>query len=312
MASYIGASCPICDRKFVLDDDIVVCPECGTPYHRSCYLKVNHCVNTQLHEKHENWSQDKVTQEQEQRFDAAASLRCSKCGTINPSEGIFCQICGSRLRDGTQKEDNPTQSPQPISLNAFTTPFGGVSPDEEIQGVSVRDIALFVGENSHYFIPLFKAQFSAQRMSAWNWPAFFFRGFYFIYRKMYALGFILLILTALLGIPASICNFAILFQIPAPFGVSFTVFNRLRIVCSVASVGLSLFSAVWVNRIYCRQVFHTIRRIQNGFRGDSYSQDYILALTKKGRTNRIAIAIVLLLIFMASMFLSLFLAIFVV
>ena len=39
MADYTGKKCTVCDRSFSRDDDIVVCPDCGTPYHRECYLE---------------------------------------------------------------------------------------------------------------------------------------------------------------------------------------------------------------------------------------------------------------------------------
>ena len=29
--------CPVCEEKFKENDEIVVCPECGTPHHRDCY-----------------------------------------------------------------------------------------------------------------------------------------------------------------------------------------------------------------------------------------------------------------------------------
>lgn len=28
---YIGFRCPVCDKNFHADDDVVVCPVCGTP-----------------------------------------------------------------------------------------------------------------------------------------------------------------------------------------------------------------------------------------------------------------------------------------
>ena len=36
MIDYTGLECPICGEKFTAQDDIVVCPECGAPYHRAC------------------------------------------------------------------------------------------------------------------------------------------------------------------------------------------------------------------------------------------------------------------------------------
>ena len=28
---FLGKKCPVCSKNFHEDDDIVVCPECGTP-----------------------------------------------------------------------------------------------------------------------------------------------------------------------------------------------------------------------------------------------------------------------------------------
>ena len=35
--NYMGKPCPVCSRTFREEDDIVVCPKCGAPYHRECY-----------------------------------------------------------------------------------------------------------------------------------------------------------------------------------------------------------------------------------------------------------------------------------
>ena len=37
MNEYLGCECSVCRKPFAAGDDIVVCPECGTPYHRACY-----------------------------------------------------------------------------------------------------------------------------------------------------------------------------------------------------------------------------------------------------------------------------------
>ena len=42
-------NCPVCDRKFESADDIVVCPECGTPHHRDCYDELGHCFYEDRH-----------------------------------------------------------------------------------------------------------------------------------------------------------------------------------------------------------------------------------------------------------------------
>ncbi|MBQ8623790.1 MAG: zinc ribbon domain-containing protein [Oscillospiraceae bacterium] len=52
---YIGQQCASCRAPFNKNDDIVVCPDCGTPYHRDCYKNEGKCINTLLHETGEEW-----------------------------------------------------------------------------------------------------------------------------------------------------------------------------------------------------------------------------------------------------------------
>ena len=52
---YTGEKCIVCGELFADGDDIVVCPDCGTPCHRSCWEKSGECTNTALHESGESW-----------------------------------------------------------------------------------------------------------------------------------------------------------------------------------------------------------------------------------------------------------------
>jgi len=52
---------------------------------------------------------------------------------------------------------------------------------------TTEEYTKFIGKNYHVFIPKFE-QFSITPMSfhaSWNWPAFFFAPWWFLYRKMY-------------------------------------------------------------------------------------------------------------------------------
>ncbi|MGN1051081.1 MAG: RING finger protein, partial [Acutalibacteraceae bacterium] len=48
---YIGYKCPVCEKNFHADDDIVVCPECGAPHHRSCYEQIGKCAFSEKHSR---------------------------------------------------------------------------------------------------------------------------------------------------------------------------------------------------------------------------------------------------------------------
>jgi len=52
---FNGQKCPACGRSFDQDDDIVVCPVCGTPQHRSCWDERGECVNAARHAEGYVW-----------------------------------------------------------------------------------------------------------------------------------------------------------------------------------------------------------------------------------------------------------------
>ena len=46
MPKYYGCPCEGCGKPLTLQDDIVVCPDCGAPYHRTCYEKLGRCIHS--------------------------------------------------------------------------------------------------------------------------------------------------------------------------------------------------------------------------------------------------------------------------
>ena len=91
MFNYTGYECKSCGKKFTDDDDIVVCPECGTPYHRDCYKKEGRCINDELHSKHMSWKAEVEEKEQ------AEGLKCSVCGN-GDHVSVYAQLQRSSLR----------------------------------------------------------------------------------------------------------------------------------------------------------------------------------------------------------------------
>ena len=42
-------TCPVCNKRFVNGDDVVVCPDCGAPHHRECWEKTERCFYAERH-----------------------------------------------------------------------------------------------------------------------------------------------------------------------------------------------------------------------------------------------------------------------
>ena len=63
MNRYENIPCPICKKPLGKDEDIVVCPECGAPYHRACYMDTGHCIFPELHASGKAWKPEKPAEE---------------------------------------------------------------------------------------------------------------------------------------------------------------------------------------------------------------------------------------------------------
>ena len=109
---FNGQKCPACGRSFDQDDDIVVCPVCGTPQHRSCWDERGECVNAARHAEGYVWqpetpeySAEPHTEEQTQ--DSQNTQICPVCGSENEPNSLSCTNCGAPLTAGGAQPFNP-------------------------------------------------------------------------------------------------------------------------------------------------------------------------------------------------------------
>lgn len=57
---YENQKCPVCNKEFETDADIVVCPVCGTPHHRDCYKQNGECGNNEKHCEGYRWEPESL------------------------------------------------------------------------------------------------------------------------------------------------------------------------------------------------------------------------------------------------------------
>lgn len=213
MPDYKKYKCPVCNKQFKDGDDIVVCPECGTPHHRECYKLTGHCVNQGLHKSGYSFiDSEKEKQKAEEQKETAKSFEGEYSGDYyySPDDDFVAQA----KKEVQEKKQASTDSDN-TDGGFFSIPT--IQVDESfykmrgtIDGLSISDIAATVRTNVSRFIQIFKKQSKTKKKAGWNWAAFFFGSFYLLFRKMYKQGvaFFCLAMTSIIAGEAFILKFA--------------------------------------------------------------------------------------------------------
>lgn len=183
MFLYENEKCPVCSKPFEKGDDIVTCPDCGTPHHRECYNDLGGCKNRSLH------GTDFVY----------------KRGEASPSKGRFRPAVSDIIFDDETDEGKfeyyEPEADEDIEIDETAEKFAEPEQEiteaqeivneaddsndaDEIDGVKEEDMAAVVSVNTVKFLPKFRRK----RMLNWNWSAFFFGPYYFFFRKMHIHG----------------------------------------------------------------------------------------------------------------------------
>lgn len=183
LLKYEKQNCVHCGREFAKNDDIVVCPTCGTPHHRVCWADGNGCGNSFRHQE------GYVYKNPNQPEDNGKTEKCSFCGNENPENALVCHKCGADLTKGASERGGMPGGIPFMSFD-FTPPKDPYADsDETIDGQSVSKIAKRVFIKTDYYIPKFKKLSKRKIPISWNWAAFFMPTcVWFYYRKCYLAG----------------------------------------------------------------------------------------------------------------------------
>ena len=200
--NYLKEKCLICQKEFSEKDDIVVCPICGTPHHRTCYEAEGHCKNEALHSEGFEWTPSEDFRENEPvrtENDGYQIVFCPECGKENSASEPVCLNCGARLYNNSQGSFNQ----QPIMLpnmqnQPFSTPVIEISPDDTIGGNKVSDTAEYIQMAANRYIPKFFRMEKTGKKISFNWASFIFSPYWFFFRKMHVIGFVIMLVSLLI------------------------------------------------------------------------------------------------------------------
>lgn len=263
MSDFIGAKCFICGEEFTKDSDIVVCPECGTPYHRECYNKEGHCINDRLHSENGSWYDER---EHEKKAEKEKKI-CSQCGFENHSDSDFCENCGNRI--SSHEISGGTRNYGGINLGNFSInldKYCGYNPDEEIDGVKISELADFVGNNTYYYLPIFKRMSETGKKISFNLTCLFFPDYYFANRKIYKLWVFALLFSFIISVPSTlykIADYNILSSTVEKINMAAESLQNFSFVCSILLYAFRICMCLFGNWIYYRYAVRKIKNIKN-------------------------------------------------
>lgn len=171
--NYSGKICDGCREPLENGDDIVVCPVCGTPQHRSCYEKNHKCVNEYLHSTGFVWTDPDA---EKQKTEAEQAAR----------------------EEQSQPEQQPFVQATPQSMESVFMRGVLYDPKDDIGGATVGEAADYIQNSAPRYISKFMKQKRKNGKLSWNWAAFFFAPYWFFYRKLYKAGSVFLALSVAL------------------------------------------------------------------------------------------------------------------
>lgn len=308
--------CPVCGKQFENGDDIVVCPECGSPHHRECYESIGHCFYENRHTEGYSFDGSGGAQTDDRENDAE-TIKCPQCGFENEKTQFYCNQCGYPLNSADrQKQQNsqPNEQQGPYNQGQNQNPYGGfqgmpfgfstgampafdpldgMNPDEEIaEGIKVSEAAKFIGKNTQYFLRVFR-RIRDQARSKINFSAVIFAEVYFLYRKITVIG----VICSLFMMATNVASAAIMMSpewtqsysnlmSAMQSGVKISVFSSdfafmyLPLALEAAQLAVRILCGLFANKLYYRHCQKQIRNIKQ-----TSSADMQKTLEQKGGVN---------------------------
>lgn len=224
---FTGAECVFCKKKFEENDDVVVCPVCGSPHHRECWSRLGKCANSDLHKENYIWTlPEQLKQKEEPPVQNRANpeapdfhfkngentVVCPHCGAVNYGNDAYCFRCKAPLENGgnngnfQQQYEQRTENAHPDdrAFRQNLKALGGLTPDALVSGIPAQELSDYIGGgNPGRIIRMLAAMERYGRKISLSFAAFIFGPIWFFYRKMFKEGLLYIAVFLVLSFSAS-------------------------------------------------------------------------------------------------------------
>lgn len=317
MNKYVNVPCAKCGKPFTEDDDVVVCPDCGcSPITAAAiwnWVTVPGRISTPMAPPAGPPSGSRSQGECHLSRCGAVISRCPVlCHCRIPLDGSYQgpqpgntaggRQAGSYQNGGFQNggyQNGGFQSggyqnySRPAEPQPIMTPMGPIYQDDDFDGVTAQEIAVFIGPNYRRYLSVFKMMRDSGHNFSFNWSAFFFNYCFLFYRKLYRPAIVVMSLVAMLFIPRlmysseSIKYFLnVYMQVPVDYDLGLLGnLGTLISVINIVQLALMFVVASFSDRLYYNHVVREIKKLRSAAPSTLSQDQYLTMLAFNGRTN---------------------------
>lgn len=157
--------CHYCGRPLGKNDNILFCSKCGVPYHVTCWNANKGC---KYHDSYGKPYGNPASSSHQRQEDYASY--CPDCGAMVSADAQNCIQCGSYIGGRVHKAPR-------------TASFQAAARDDYSDRYRLEEA--YIGTNQACYLEKFRGIRSNSTVVSWNWCAFLFGPYWFLYRKLY-------------------------------------------------------------------------------------------------------------------------------
>jgi hypothetical protein len=328
MDKYIDEKCPVCDSRFSETDDVVVCPVCGTPHHRSCYAENKDCANKHLHNEGFVWKPENIG---DSSYGADRLARLIEETDALRDFNVDGKMNGSFDNAGENNSENHRNNVKAEDKNDLLMKFRRyVMMNEQnlsrqnqeefdelrkralervIFGVSEQEIVHFQGGVVNpYLIAVYRNMAEKNRVLSLNLFAAFLSPLYQFYHRMRSAGIILSVVAFVTLLPATVSGLVLQGILPAEAMPNAEFLSSISLKLNILSTVVFLGVSLLYDYFYLRWMTGRIKSIRAKFEteGMPLDEEYYLALNEQGRGSVLYMLLDTLIVMTALMLITFF------
>lgn len=266
MSKFDNKLCPVCRSPFTENSEIVVCPECGTPHHRVCYLKNGKCGLEALHASGFVWKGFLPDEQPEPQPEPV---------NIDPHHAEY--PAGVPTLPHIASDDDESGENY---IRGFIEDMRRRTEDDSrgADGVSGRELTCFVGRSVFHYsqaFSLFRAnngENGSRVRICFNLCAGLFAPIHQFYRRMDGLGVAVMLITVITSLPQ-------LLYVSGVADYSFVM--PLQMLLNIVNFCLTVALCLFGDYLYYRYSVRRIKKIRSRF-DDGKADGYYQALAESG------------------------------